>query len=224
MNGRVSDLQNLYIVADGMGGHNAGEIASKTAVEVFYEYVQNRDISEDDTVDALTEAANFANTVVYTDAQEDKNCLGMGTTFTALTIIDNIKVRGTHVGDSRVYLINENGIELMTKDHTYVQMMLQKGQITKEEAKGHPRKNVLTKALGVGQKCEMDAIIFDIKDGDKVLMCTDGLSNMITDDKIFEIVTSNNLETATEVLINTANQNGGTDNITLILIGKDGEQ
>ena len=214
----ISCLSNLYIVADGMGGHQAGEVASQNAIKAFCDYVRNKICEKDDILDFLTDGTKYANKQVFEESCGDPTYMGMGTTFTVCTIKKN-KGYVSHIGDSRVYIINEDGIKVLTIDHSYVQEMVRAGELTQEEADRHPKKNALTRALGTGTNLQVDGYIFDVKQGDKILMCTDGLTNMIDDDEIKSIVMNSvNLDDATEELIRIANENGGTDNITNILI------
>ena len=216
-------LPNLYIVADGMGGHLAGEIASTKAIEFFINYIENNVLGEVDLLDFFLDATSYAHKGVLNTAKENKDCKGMGTTFTALTIKDN-KGYIAHIGDSRIYLINDNIVQILTTDHSYIQEMLRHGSITVEEAKTHPSKNALTRALGVEEDLLIDGYVFNFLSNDKILICTHGLTNMVTDDDIVKIVkSSNNIDAAIETLINTANNNGGADNITIVLVEMAGD-
>jgi len=215
---QISCLSNLYIVADGMGGHQAGEIASSDAIKAFCDYIRSRDCEIEDILDFLTDATKHANREIFEKSCKDPAFTGMGTTFTACTIKDS-KGYVSHIGDSRIYIVNENGIKMLTTDHSYVQEMVKAGELTQEEADCHPIRNALTRALGTSVDLQVDGYIFDVKRGDKILMCTDGLTNMISENEIKDIVQgSENLEEATEELIRMANENGGADNITNILI------
>ena len=218
LNDKISCLSNLYIVADGMGGHHAGEVASHNAIKFFCDYVYNNNFKGNDILDFLIDAAKYANNKVYEKSCEEDNYAGMGTTFTACTIKGS-KGYACHIGDSRIYVINEEGIKALTTDHSYVQEMIRAGELTKDEAEIHPKKNALTRALGTDINLQVDGYIFSLKQGDKILMCTDGLTNMIRDDEIKDIVINKeNLESSIECLIKIANQNGGIDNITAILV------
>ena len=158
----------------------------------------------------------YANMVVYEKSLGDKNFEGMGTTLEVCLIYNNRAFIG-HIGDSRIYRIRNNIIRQLTQDHSYVQTLVKQGTITKEEAKHHPKKNMLTKALGCNAFVEPDVMVRGFQKGDILLICSDGLTNMVEQEDIFKIVT-NNFETAPKELINLANQNGGIDNITLITI------
>ena len=223
VNENISSLPNLYIVADGMGGHLAGEVASQTSIKAFCAYINNTKASGDDLGAYLAEAALYANTKVFEDSLKNSEYMGMGTTFTAMTISKNIGYI-THIGDSRIYLINNHEIKLLTTDHTYADELIRLGRITKQEALYHPNKHVLTRALGTDEEVKVDTFVFEITKGDKLLMCTDGLSNMIHEDEMKEIVLNRDAEVAINNLIMAANQNGGVDNITSILIDTVGDE
>lgn len=213
----IGSLSNLYIVADGMGGHLAGEIASTSSITAFSEFVKTHIFPQENLLDFLVEATQFANFVVYKKSQENKNYRGMGTTFISMSIQNN-KVYASHIGDSRIYKIDEHSITQITQDHSYVEEMLRRGEISKEQAVNHPNKNVLTRALGDENLANVDAIVFDVKKGDKILMCTDGLTNMVLDRDIKDIITENSIEVAANNLVVRANANGGKDNITCLLV------
>lgn len=219
LNEKVSNLSNLYIVADGMGGHQSGEIASKKSISYFIKFINSKSCINDDILDFMVEAVKYSNKKVYEDSLENEKLTGMGTTFTACTIMNN-KCYVTHVGDSRLYIINNNKIKIITTDHSYVNEMLRAGEITEEEAKVHPQKNALTRALGVDLNLEVDGYIFDINLNDIILICSDGLTNTVKDEELCTIISNKqiSLEKKVDILIDTANQNGGFDNITAILI------
>lgn len=223
LNKDVASLSNLYIVADGMGGHQAGEVASHSAIKAFCTYINNNNLEGNDILDFLIEAAKYANNEIFEKSGEDNNYAGMGTTFTACTIKGS-KGYACHIGDSRIYIINEEGIKVLTTDHSYVQEMIKAGELTQDEADIHPKKNALTRALGTDISLQVDGYVFTLKQGDKILMCTDGLTNMIKDQEIKEIVLSKeSLDNRIESLIKIANQNGGIDNITAILVEIEGD-
>ncbi len=214
-NEAVGALPNLYVVADGMGGHQCGEVASSKAIEYFLSFIKEND--QTDIMDTITEGVRNANRQVHELSKSDPSYYGMGTTFTACVVKDG---RGytAHVGDSRLYLIRKGELHLITTDHTYVNEMVKAGQITKEEAKVHPSRNALTKALGVDSYIEIDGYIFDICDKDKILMCSDGLTNMVSESDILKIADSDSdLVDCARKLIEAANENGGIDNITVLL-------
>lgn len=214
-----NDLQ-IYILADGMGGYAGGEIASKLATETTKKYIQNNfakiEHKKEDILKLIQDAIEYANLVVYEESKKDEKLHEMGTTLDICFIYNN-KVYIGHVGDSRVYLIKNDIARKITKDHSYVQKLLEDKKITREEAIHHPKKNMLLKALGCTAYVEPDVRARNIVKGDILLMCSDGLTNMVDENKIYEIV-RNNKESAPEILINLANEAGGYDNITVITI------
>ncbi len=211
----VGKLPNLYIVCDGMGGHKAGEYASRYTVERIVASVARS--RWNDPVRVLREAIQKANEILVVEAKEDDEKQGMGTTVVVATIIDH-KMHVANVGDSRLYVINEQ-IEQITRDHSYVQEMVRRGEVAPEDARNHEKKNVITRAVGADKKVEVDFFEVELKDKDTVLLCTDGLTNMVTDDKIHQVVMTHvDVETTCKTLIEEANNNGGQDNITAVVI------
>ncbi len=214
----IGSLPNLFVVADGMGGHNGGEVASRTAVESFLEYLKSNENKSADVLDFLISAAGHANKFVFDMSESDPSLNGMGTTFSACVIAGN-KMYTVHIGDSRVYSVSGGKLTQVTNDHTFVCEMVKSGQITAEQAKTHPKRNVLMKVLGIGTELMMDGIITAVGEGDKILLCTDGLTNMLSDANIFEIISdAPDCDEAASRLVAGANANGGCDNISLILI------
>lgn len=220
-NTNLGPLPNLYIVADGMGGRLGGEIASEVSISSFCEYVKQNKL-QDDMSDFLIDATRYANAKVYETSSQIPNYRGMGTTFTTLTIYNN-KGYVTHIGDSRIYKITNNTIKLLSNDHSLVNEMVKLGHIKKSEASNHPQKNILTRALGTESTVLVDNIIFDININDSILICSDGLTNMIEDEEIKNIINENSLKEAVHTLVSLANSNGGIDNITTILIKMEGD-
>lgn len=213
----VGRLQNLFIVADGMGGHKAGDVASKSAIEEFVRYVCMTHMT--DPANILDSGIITVNKHIYDMANSNKDYTGMGTTFAAVTIIGN-HVYIANVGDSRVYLINRD-IRQITRDHSLVEDMVKMGLIEKEEARTHYKKNVITKAIGVseGRTATPDIFEIEIDSGDIILLCSDGLTNMVEDYDIKKIIkNSGSIEEAARRLISQANENGGKDNISAILV------
>ena len=212
----VGKLPNLFIVADGMGGHKAGDYASKTAVEAIVEC-----ISENDSgllVASIKKAIGEANKKVLKEAIIDIEKEGMGTTIVAATIKGE-KLIVANVGDSRLYVVNESGITQITADHSLVEELVRCGKIDRSEARNHPDKNKITRAVGVFPKVDVDFFETKVTAGDTVLLCTDGLTNMVDDDEIKRIILSQrDIVEKTQTLVETANRNGGTDNITALLI------
>lgn len=211
------------IVADGMGGHKAGEIASMMVVDVIRNHLEIKLHTEQDYVEAgetVRKAFINANNIIYKYAENHYKIMGMGTTATLAMIFKNHLITA-HVGDSRAYMITKNEIKQITKDHSYVQELVSLGKITKEEAKRHPKKNFITRAMGAEETVKVDVNIRPYE-GETVLLCSDGLVNYIDDDEIKDIVlTDGNLQDLTEQLINTANSRGGKDNITVIILKKE---
>ncbi len=216
----AEDKIKLFILADGMGGYNAGEVASKMAVEAVKEYIykhfqKNKD-SKEKIENLLRESIEYANNVIYKKSQSQKELNGMGTTLD-VCLIYNSKVYIGHVGDSRVYRIRKEFMRRITRDHSYVQTLIEDGTITKEEAFHHPKKNMLTKALGCMEKVEPDIYTKTFIKDDIILMSSDGLTNMIKEDEIYNTIKQDK-ENATENLVKQANDNGGYDNITVVII------
>lgn len=213
----VGKLPNLYIVADGMGGHKAGDVASRVAIENFVRYVCSTHMS--DPANILDSGIININQEIYNMAKSNKDYYGMGTTFVAATIIDR-HVYIANVGDSRLYLVNRD-IRQITRDHSLVEDMVRMGLIDQSEARTHYKKNVITKAIGVEENTAATPDIFEIEinDGDKLLLCSDGLTNMVDDHEIKRLInSSSSLDEATQRLIEIANENGGKDNISAVLV------
>lgn len=215
-NDPVGDLPNLYIVADGMGGHNAGDYASRFCVEVFVEHIkQNKDKTP---IGMIGSALLYANQLLIEKAASDSSLQGMGTTFVVCTIIDNIMYVG-NVGDSRLYVVNED-ITQITEDHSLVEEMVKSGEILRDEVRFHPNKNIITRALGANKVLLTDYFEVEIGDKDTIILCSDGLTNMIEDKVMLSTIKEyrDDLETVANVLIGKANDNGGKDNISLVII------
>ncbi|MCL4417908.1 MAG: Stp1/IreP family PP2C-type Ser/Thr phosphatase [Actinobacteria bacterium] len=210
---------NLFIVADGMGGHKAGEIASRTAVENFVKHFQSVPKNNTQNIrEAMIKSINFSNNEIIKLSKEKENYYGMGTTFTGCYIEDN-KAHIIHVGDSRLYLKNSRQLKLLTSDHTIVGELFRKGLITYEDAFNHPQKNYLTNALGSENELIPDYISLDLEKKDIILLCSDGLNSMLRDTFIFKIIKQfKNPEEITKKLIYWAKNRGGLDNITVISI------
>ena len=215
-----SETVGLYIVADGMGGYNGGEIASKLAIISAKNYIENNFVKTEHSKEELQKlvknAIEYANMVVYEKSKEDKSLEGMGTTIEVVLACEN-RIYIGHIGDSRVYRIRKNIIRKLTVDDSYVQKLVKDGTITKEEAIHHPKKNMLMKALGCEEKIEPDIMVKGFNSNDIILICSDGLTNMIAEQEIYNIIVEN-IETATQNLIKKAKELGGYDNITVIII------
>ena len=200
-------------VADGMGGHNAGEVASAMAAQVFAGEMRS---AHSISGDAMKAAVEKANACVFAKSMQDANCSGMGTTFTALGWQHGL-AHIAHVGDSRAYLIRSGAVMRLTIDHTLVEEMVLKGLITPREAKYHPKRNYITRALGTAECVEVDVIRLELQPGDIFFLCSDGLSNHVEDHQILEAATqSPSWEEALKKLIQIALDKGGNDNITAL--------
>lgn len=212
-------LPNLYIVADGMGGHKSGEVASIKSIEFFIEYCKNNLPENGEILDFLISAASFSNRKVFELSHSDESFEGMGTTFSAC-VLERAKLYIAHIGDSRIYSVSENEIKQLTTDHTYVNEMVKVGQITSEQAKSHPSRNMLTRVLGPDADAVIDGYVCDLTDDMKIILCSDGLTNMVNDDRILDICLSNkdNNAEAARLMVNTAMENGGIDNCTVIIM------
>lgn len=206
----------VAVVADGMGGHNAGEIASLCATEGIKDYLIENDITEN-TNEKLLECFKKINSDIYKKGVTTRGLIGMGTTLTCAVIIDE-KVYVAHAGDTRAYIINDS-ITRLTEDHSYVEELLRLGRITKEEAKTHPGRNQLTRAVGTEDELKTDLYEAQIKKGDILLLTSDGLTNMLEEEEIKEILFNHDsLDEALYELIDEANLNGGFDNITAVAV------
>ncbi len=215
---------NYFIIADGMGGHNAGEIASTFTVEFIREYIDSKitpDKSGAEITELLNEAIRQANSAIFKKSAEDEDFAGMGTTVIICVInISDGKLYTAHVGDSRLYLIHNGRINRITTDHSMVEELLSSGTITKEEAVKHPKKNVITRAVGGEITIKTDMFIDSVTENDIVLVCTDGLTNMLNEQEILGTISAHeDLQIAVNELIELANLQGGLDNITVIAIG-----
>lgn len=211
----VGNLPNLFIVADGMGGHRAGDFASKYAVETVINEVAVAE--EKDPVELLRSAMSRANERVHQKASLEEKYYGMGTTMVACVIEDD-KLLAANVGDSRLYVMNKE-IEQITRDHSLVEEMVQMGGIDRASARSHPDKNLITRAIGVQETIEIDFFQVELKEGDIILMCSDGLTNMLEDEDIRMILAGQrDIVEKAEELVKAANENGGMDNIAVILI------
>ena len=217
----VGNLPNLYIVSDGMGGHKAGEYASRYTVErVVASSSRNR---SKNPVKILREAIEKANEILVMEADADESKKGMGTTIVAATIADG-KMCVTNVGDSRLYVIGDT-IKQITKDHSYVAEMVRRGEVDPKNARMHPDKNIITRAVGASEVIQPDFFEVDLKESDVVLLCSDGLSNMVTDEEICRIIKeASDLNEAGKRLVEEANKNGGSDNITIVMIKPDSDE
>lgn len=215
--------EDLFIVADGMGGHRAGEVASSLSVKYFLEFFKNSTKGKKNPNSKLINkilknAVIFANSEVFKESVSNPDCFGMGTTFT-VCYINFETAHIIHVGDSRAYLLRNNNLDLITSDHTFVGEMFQRGEITYEDTFDHPQRNYLTNVLGVADGIKPDYHDQKINEGDRLLLCTDGLNSMLRDDLILKILKKfTKPEDAVNSLIKQANKLGGKDNTSVIVI------
>lgn len=218
----LDDVQ-LYIIADGMGGYNGGEIASSLAVTSAKSYIENNfeqiDKDKDSIIQLVASSLEYANMVVYEKSKENEELKGMGTTLEVCLAYEN-KLYIGHIGDSRIYRIRKHIIRKLTNDHSYVESLVKDGKITRDEAKTHPKKNMLMKALGCTEYIEPDVFVRGFLKDDILLIASDGLTNMVDEQNIFNIIT-NNKQNPEEKLIQEANDAGGIDNITALIVYND---
>ena len=212
----VGNLPNLFVVADGMGGHNAGDFASSHAVQILVDEI--RKDADFNPIKVLRHAIETANMEILERAQQDEALKGMGTTMVVATIVGHYAYVA-NVGDSRLYLI-QGQIRQVTRDHSLVQEMVRMGELKPEEARNHPDKNIITRVLGADRTVDIDFFDLKMEPDSTILMCSDGLSNMVEDSKIEEIILdkTEELPRKGEELLEEANRNGGKDNIAVILV------
>ena len=214
-NHKVGALDGLLIVADGMGGQAAGDLASRLCVESMVDAIEAS--RQKGAVKVLSEAIRSANRAVTQKAASDPDLMGMGTTLVAATP-ENGSLFVANVGDSRLYLLDDDRIEQITHDHSLVEEMVRAGKLRREQAKNHPKKNIITRAIGEEGDPEIDFFDVSLSPGDIALLCSDGLTNMVEDEQIFRIVRgSESLQEAGGKLIDAANRAGGRDNISVVL-------
>ena len=216
----LDDVQ-IYMLADGMGGYKGGEIASNLAIQSAKNYILNnfKDIPKDreSIIQLLASSIEYANMVVFEKSKENKELQNMGTTIEIVLIYGNKAFIG-HVGDSRIYRIRKSFIRKLTQDHSYVQKLVKDGTITQEEAKHHPQKNMLMKALGCNAFVEPDILVRGFLKDDIYIMCSDGLSNLVEQEEMYDVVIKENIEQAPKEFVELANKRGGYDNITVAVI------
>ncbi|MBE6780118.1 MAG: Stp1/IreP family PP2C-type Ser/Thr phosphatase [Ruminococcaceae bacterium] len=219
--GEISQDIAFAVVCDGMGGANAGDVASQTAVKTISEYIINsyrRKITIRDFVKILKNAIISANITLYDMASKDDALKGMGTTVVVAVVKEN-EVAIAHVGDSRIYLVNDE-ITQLTRDHSIVQTLIESGEISPEAAARHPRKNVITRALGVEADVAVDTAELILQENESLLLCTDGLTNFVTVEDILKTFKENDTAIVPEKLVELANAGGGGDNITAVTLTK----
>jgi protein phosphatase len=211
----VGNLPNLFVVADGMGGHNAGEYASKHAVDTIVEVAERS--QEKEPKEVLREAIREANRELKEKSEAEESMRGMGTTIVAATLLDGT-LCVANVGDSRLYLVNDD-IRQITRDHSLVEEMVRLGEMDKKAARVHPDKNIITRAVGAAKEVEIDFFEVQIGNQDEILLCSDGLTNMVEDEDIRRIIKAQrDAAEKAERLVAAANENGGRDNITVVVI------
>jgi protein phosphatase len=215
---KVKNEEYVFVVADGMGGHRAGDVASKLGTLTFIKYYKKLRKKRIPILEAINRSVARANGAILKKASSDPKKRGMGTTFSA-AIISGMKAYIAHVGDSRIYLIRNGQLLQLTTDHTFVGKMVEEGRITEEEARDHPQKNILYMSLGAREAFHPEVSeYFDCQAGDMFLLCSDGLNNMVTDETIKEYVLSYDTRESVDALIKLANSNGGSDNITIQVV------
>jgi PPM family protein phosphatase len=205
----------LFVIADGMGGHAAGDIASATAVEVIQNDRPQISASEPES---LSSAVRDANRAIWDKAKDDTNLRGMGTTCTMI-LVDGQTAQVAHVGDSRAYLFRDGALEQITDDHTLVGRLVREGKLEPEEAERHPQRSMITRALGVDEDVEVDQFSVDLAPGDRLIICSDGLSGMLSADDMSAVLSEvTDPQSAADQLVDQANEAGGEDNITVIVV------
>ena len=217
----VGNLPNLYIVADGMGGHNAGDFASRYTVNTVREYIAGS--REKNPIKLINEAIQLANRGILKEASEHAEMYGMGTTVVVTTIIDEYAYTA-NVGDSRLYLY-DGGLKQITRDHSLVMEMVRLGEISKEEAKTHPDRHIITRAVGASDELNVDFFDYQMPPDSMIIMCSDGLCTMVEDEEIQKVMAgSSDLEDKAKELIEEANMNGGKDNIAVVIVKPDADE
>lgn len=218
----VADKYDIafFAVADGMGGHNAGEIASAVAITTFIDAA--KDFFDVDSTEGLerfmVHTVRKSNVIIWRRALQNPEMKGMGTTFVVAAVTER-EVMFANVGDSRAYVLSDGQLTQVTKDHSYVQVLLDQGLVSKDEITNHPRKNEITRALGAAETVDVDIFTREYKKGNYIILCSDGLSNMVSEEEMVKIILEEkSVHTATDKLIESANSAGGKDNITVVLI------
>ena len=211
----VGSLPNLYIVADGMGGHRAGDKALRMAIDITVEFIKKSTI--ENPIAILKRAMIYANNEIYKSANKDPDLVGMGTTMVAAVALEG-KLYVANVGDSRLYVVN-NDIRQITMDHSLVEEMIRSGELERKKGRNHPEKNIITKAMGSKDEVVPDFFEIDMEPEDKYVLCSDGLSNMVEDDEIRDIVVDyRDIKEAAKALVDRANYYGGSDNISVVIV------
>lgn len=217
---KINESTALAVLCDGMGGENAGSEASEIAIKIIYEKIIEdyyEDSDKDKAREIIIKAAESANSVIYNLSRKDESRMGMGTTC-VICLVTKSTVHIVNVGDSRAYILNCGKIEQITNDHTFVKMLYDKGEIEKHEMKSHPKRNYITKAVGVESEVEPDYFEAQREDNSIIMLCSDGLTNSVSDEEIKEVLESVSIEEASQILIRKAIENEGKDNISLALL------
>lgn len=215
----LTDMPDLFAIADGMGGYAAGEIASVETIKVLQEEKKNfAGLTGDALCRALQEAASKANEHLLSLVSKTPDYEGMGTTLVAVYLAADGMAYALNIGDSRLYLWRCGELRQITQDHSYVAQLVSKGDITTEEARRHPQRNVILRAVGADEVLESDVFSFKVEPGDRLLLCSDGLSDMASDEEISAVLAERNVEKAADELLELALNNGGRDNISVILL------
>ena len=219
-----SEIPSSFIIADGMGGHNSGDVASKMAVDIVSKYILQltQNISEEYEINSILQnIIKKTNLEIYNTSKENEAYFGMGTTL-IIAIVFNKKIIIGHVGDSRAYVLRNNEMVQLTIDHSFIEELIKNGSITREEAENHPKKNVITRALGCSEDIAVDMYSINIMENDIFILCTDGLTNMLELTEIIDIINiAQGSETACNRLVSSAIEKGGEDNITVIMFSED---
>lgn len=217
--GKLPGGASYAVVCDGMGGANGGNVASSTAVKIISESILSGftpSLDDEKIHDLIENSIQKANTEVFEMAKNDQSLFGMGTTVVAC-VAENGNITVAHAGDSRAYILNKEFVRL-TRDHSMVQEMLENGKITPEEALIHPQKNIITRALGVEENLDIDFSVLKFEEGDSALLCTDGLTNLVSDKVLESVARASSPKECADKLVDLANENGGSDNITVVVI------
>lgn len=216
----VGSLPNLFLVADGMGGHKAGDYASRYTVENLVVYISRA--GEGAVVPQLKNGIAEVNKRLYRESLAQEELAGMGCTLVA-AVVEDRTLYVANVGDSRLYVVHKGAIRQITRDHSYVEEMVASGQMMRGSADYNRRKNIITRAMGIGREVEPDFFEVDLEDGDYILLCSDGLSNMLDDENMHRIITGEgSLKDKASCLIEEANRQGGVDNIAVVLVNPHG--
>lgn len=215
----LTDMPDLFAIADGMGGYAAGEIASVETIKVLQEEKKNfAGLTGEALCRALQEAASKANEHLLSLVFKTPDYEGMGTTLVAVYLAEDGMAYALNIGDSRLYLWRGGELKQITQDHSYVAQLVSKGDITTEEARRHPQRNVILRAVGADEVLESDVFSFKVEPGDRLLLCSDGLSDMASDEEIAAVLGERNVDKAADELLELALNNGGRDNISVILL------